>query len=201
MPDAVHAFRSLVLAPLAVLAGCHDAAPAAPVAPAERPALYFEPDTARVRLGESYRLQIRTRGQRSLRDIQIWVDGGDAVTVDGIGVITAMHTGLATVRLNATADGVSASAQAHVVVVGLSIVPWYNGPYGVGARVPLTWHVYSNTAGGGDQRVRWRSSDSAVVAVSDLGLLDARAPGSATLTAVALADSAIRASLPVSVVR
>jgi uncharacterized protein YjdB len=190
--------RSLAVPAAAVaLAACHDATATGPAAP--RPALFVDPDTARMHVGETYRLQIRTRNQVSLRDLVIWVQSGDAVTVDNIGVVRALRPGIAVVQVNATADGEDATAQARIAVVGIVVEPWYSPPYGVGTRVPLVWRVYSATGGGGDQRVTWRSSAPAVAAVSELGVIEARGVGTATLTAVALSDTTIRATFPVEV--
>lgn len=198
-----HPSRALLAVVAASLAAsCHDvpATPAEPVTPVDRPALYVDPDTVSVGVGQTVRLAVKTRRQLALRDLLFLIDYPGTVTVDGIGVVRGLQPGVMQVRVLARPDSdtVLREAKAQVVVRGIvASVPTSTATCIVlGSSVQLAWRVYAAAGGGGDQRIRWRSSDPAVATVSELGLVLPRTVAPFSVTGVALADTTITVSLP-----
>ena len=135
----------VVLCGAAAIAACTRSDTTAP----QRPLLTVAPARLVMRPGDLQRLALTTRAQRSLTNLDFWVEpplGDDTVplpaAVDGIGVVTATVPGTATVRILATADGIDTSASVPLVVrgiwhYGVDTLRLYFSAYGpTGAYVP-----------------------------------------------------------------
>jgi hypothetical protein len=97
-------------------------------------------------------------------------------TVDANGVLKGVGPGLATIT--ATGGGASGSAPIHVTTATLSVEP-------NGSEV-LPGETKQLSAGNAIGPVTWETSDAAVATVSSTGLVTARGPGTAVITASAV---------------
>jgi hypothetical protein len=192
------AHRVAAWAALLALPACGGEGGTAP----ERPLLAATPDPLVLLNETQQRLALVTREQRSLRRIAFWVDPLTTpdpwpISVDGLGVVTAVNTGRATVAVTAEADGADATIYVPVIVRGLRRPDFFRGPTDTLRLwlVPeplegfLADPVVVDTAPVA-QGVRWTSSDTTVLAVvptrraveGDGVRLVPRSPGRATLT-------------------
>ncbi|MDE6461542.1 MAG: Ig-like domain-containing protein [Muribaculaceae bacterium] len=114
------------------------------------------------------------------------------VSVDGAGNLTALSEGNAVIRVSAT-DGSGIEAECRVAVaaalvssVTLNRTSVYMSP---GEFMRLSVTVLPDYAG--SRAVVWSSSDEAVATVDQSGLIEAVAPGAATVTATSADGTAI----------
>ncbi len=119
----------------------------------------------------------------------------NVATVSGSGVVTAIAAGAATIAATATAGGASVQGSTQITVTPLPVLT------SVAVSVPVSTITIGGTiqatALPKDQNgsaipaiVTWNSSAPTVASVSASGLVTALAPGSATITASALAGGA-----------
>jgi hypothetical protein len=116
-------------------------------------------------------------------------------SVDGTGRITAVAPG-ATV-IEATREGATAAIAVTVPIVESFTIT--TPPVRVIATVPAQVTVALAVAPGRSTRVLYRTSNPAVATVDTTGKITTFADGTATLTALAQADTTVRATLAVTV--
>ncbi|MEB3197203.1 MAG: Ig-like domain-containing protein [Candidatus Sericytochromatia bacterium] len=181
----------------------------APPTPSTGTTLAIYPPTPRVQPGGRLRfLALQGPPGRETPAAVLWrSDNLEIATVDEAGVVTAIRPG--TVRIWAQSSAypaVSASVELAVLapapasaISGIRIRP-ERVVMNVGQSVWLQADV-PTFAGGYDPRVRWESGDASVVTVSEEGKLTAIAPGTTTVSAVALGVSRgeLAAKVPVEV--
>jgi len=97
-------------------------------------------------------------------------------TVDANGVLTGKGPGLAIIT--ATGGGASGSAPIHVTTATLDVQP--------SVREVLSGDATQLSAGNAIGPVTWETSDAAIATVSSTGLVTARQPGTAVITASAV---------------
>jgi uncharacterized protein YjdB len=106
-----------------------------------------------------------------------WTTSNSTVaTVDANGVLTGVGPGVATIT--ATGGGASGSVPIHVTTATLAVEP--------SVREVLSGGTTQLSAGNAIGPVTWETSDAAVATVSSTGLVTAREPGTAVITASAL---------------
>ena len=135
-------------------------------------------------LGESYQLKARLDPvYASNKDVTWEVISGEAVTVDENGLLTAVATGTAVVKVTTSDGGFSDSCEITVTLVPVSSVQLKNCPgdsLNIGDTVRLTAYIMPEDAA--DKTVFWTSSDTMVATVDTNGLVTAKSPGKASIT-------------------
>ena len=167
----------------------------------------ISPDTFVIAVGATAQLSVAAAGADGIiltgRAVTWGSSNAGIVSVTSSGLVTASAVG--TARLTATVEGRIAEAVATVVsqpVASVSVSPASRTLF-TGATVQLT--ATTSDAGGAalpGRAVAWSSSNAAVATVSARGLVTARTPGVATITATSegkVATASITAQLaPVS---
>ncbi len=126
-------------------------------------------------------------------------DNAAIVSVSATGAITAVGVGTTFLRATATADArVRDSASVRVLPARVVAVSPATASLGAGEQRAFTAQV--TIEAGLSTAVTWRSSHSAVATVSFSGTVTGVALGTATITAVSIADTTRRASSTVTIV-
>ena len=142
------------------------------------------------------------------RSVLRWSSSAPAIaTVDSLGRVTAIAAGAATISAtipSITGSTVSITGTAAVTVVSpvrsLRVTP-ATGSVRTGQALTLSASI--TVDGGSSTGILWRSSNASVATVSGTetsATVTGVAVGSATITAVAQADTSVRVTVPISVV-
>jgi len=121
--------------------------------------------------------------------------------VDSLGLVTAGSTGILPITVTATLAGTAPKFEVVEIVARpgpaarIEIAP-STAKLVTGQRLRATGRTYSATGDTRADRVVWRSSNPAVAAVNEAGMITARAAGRATITATV---GAVSHALPVTV--
>ena len=183
-----------MLAVVAFAAGCGDgdSTTAPPTPEPARPAtLTVSPATAElIALGATEQLSAEVRDQNSsvmAGATVTWSSGSASVaTVDGMGLVTAVGNGEATITASTGSASGSAVVTVMQSVVSVEVSPSVDELTVLGATVQLTAEAFDeNGHAVAGAEFSWESSDVAVATVNAGGLVTAIAEGVATITASA----------------
>ena len=185
---------SAVLAVVALATGCGDgdSATAPPTPEPARPTtVTVSPATDELTaLGQTIQLTAEVRDQNSsvmAGATVTWSSGSASVaTVDGMGLVTAVGNGEATITASTGSASGSAVVTVMQSVVSVEVSPSADELTALGATVQLTAEAFDeNGQAVAGAKFSWESSDVAVATVDAAGLLTAAGNGTATVTASA----------------
>ena len=193
-------YRTIIalVAAVALIEGCGDGDnPTAPPTPepARPTTLTVSPATAElISLGATEQLSAEVRDQNSsvmAGATVTWSSGSASVaTVDGMGLVTAVGNGEATITASAGSASGSAVVTVTQSVTSVEVSPSATEFTALGATEQLSAEAFdANGQVVGGAEVSWTSSDSAVAAVDASGLVTAVGNGEATITASVEASS------------
>jgi uncharacterized protein YjdB len=128
-----------------------------------------------------------------------WTSSNDGIASVSGGVVTAKTLGTATITVT-TADGNhTATCAVTVTPVPVTSVTLNNSSTSIYAGNTETLSATVLPQNAGNKNVTWTSSDDAVAAVSSGGVVTAKIPGTATITATSAADATKYAACAVTV--
>lgn len=195
-------FRSaaLTLALVACGGGGDPSGPPVVVNPPTVRGVAVTPVTATIRVGETQSLSATVDAINGAGTGVTWSSETPTVaTVNGSGLVTAIGIGTATIRATATADTrVSTTATITVQAARNITVTPATVSLGTGQTQALQATVQIDA--GLPTTVTWRTSAATIATVSAAGVVSGVARGSATITAVSVGDTTLRASTTVNVV-
>ena len=152
---------------------------------------------ATVRVGKKCTLTATVTTKDGTNPGVTWFSSDKTVaTVSEKGVVTAKKPGVATITAKAK-DGSKAKATCKVTVPSTVILNKTKARLSVGKKCTLCATV--TTADGTDPGVTWSSSDETVATVTTKGVVTAKKPGVATITAKAKDSSGTKATCKVTV--
>lgn len=164
------------------------------------PLVTVSPNSVSLQTGQQRTLTATVSAEGGASTAVTWSSNAPAVaTVGTDGVVTAVSVGSATITATSVADPTrSASATVTVVpqVLGVTVTP-ASASLAIGGTTTLSAAV--SVQGGLSTGVTWRSSNPSVASVNFAGAVSALTAGSATITAVAQADTTKRASAGITV--
>ena len=185
---------STVLVAVALVKGCGDGdSPTTPPTPepARPTTLAVSPATTELTaLGATVQLSAEVRDQNAsvMAGVTItWTSSADGVaTVDASGLVTATGNGAATITASAGSASGSAVVTVTQSVASVAVSPATAELNALGETVQLTAEAFDeNGHAVAGTEFSWESSDAAVAAVDDGGLVTGVAEGVATITASA----------------
>ncbi|MDQ8158257.1 MAG: Ig-like domain-containing protein [Gemmatimonadota bacterium] len=180
--------------------GGDSAGPPVVTAPPTVRSVAVTPVATTIRIGEAQPLSAVVDAANGAGTGVSWTSEAPAVaTVSSTGTVTAIAVGTATIRATATADAkVSGTATITVQSVrGMTVTPT---TLTLGAGQTQTVLATVRLDPGQATTISWRTTAAAIATVSATGVVAGVAPGVATITAVAVADTTVRATVAVSVV-
>ena len=194
-------FRIATLVALTACGGGGDpAGPPVVVNPPTVRGVTVTPSVATIRIGETQSLSAVVEVINGAGTGVTWSSETPSVaTVNSTGLVTAIGIGSATIRATAAADTrVSATATITVQAArGVTVTPT-TVTFGTGQTQSL--QVSVQIEAGLPTTVTWRTSAATIATVSAAGVVSGVTQGAATITAVSVGDTTLRANVTVNVV-
>ena len=202
LPSVLRGFRATALA-LVLLACGGSGDPSGPpvvVNPPTVRGVAVTPTAATIRVGETQLFSAVVDAINGAGTGITWSSESPAiVTVNSAGLVTAIATGTGIIRATATADTrVSATATITVQSARSITVSPTTVSLGTGQTQALQATVQLDA--GLSTTVTWRTSAATIATVSAAGVVSGVGLGTATITAVAVGDTTLRATTTVNVV-
>ena len=158
------------------------------------------PSTATIRVGETQTLNATVDAVNGAGTGVTWSSESPSVaSVSSGGVVTAIGVGTASIRATSTAD-TRMSATAGITVQAARGVTISPTTVSLGTGQTQALQAIVQIEAGLPATVTWRTSAAAIATVSAAGLVAGVAQGTATITAVAVGDTMLRATTTVNVV-
>jgi trimeric autotransporter adhesin len=163
-------------------------------------AVSISPNTATLRVGNTTTLQALVSADEGVSTSVTWTSADPAVaSVSAQGLVTAVAPGTAVVTARSVSDSrVQASATITVSPPRGVVIAPSTMDIGRAESRPLTAQVFVDQ--GSSTAVTWRTNRPLIATVSQQGLVTGVSDGDATITAVAVADTTLRATALVRVV-
>jgi uncharacterized protein YjdB len=160
----------------------------------------MNPTTATMRVGQSTPLQATVNADEGAATTVTWSNSAPAVaTVSGQGLVTAVSAGTTTITATSTSDP-SVRASATITVTPPRGIVLSASTLDVGRDESRTLSAQLFLDAGEPQGVIWRTNRPLIATVTQQGVVTGVSDGDATITALALADTTLRATALVRVV-
>lgn len=162
--------------------------------------MQVNPSNASIRAGDTQNFSVTFDADAGVSQAVTWTSGDAAVaTVSATGVVTGVTAGTTTIRATSVADP-RISSTANVTVAPARGVVINPNAVSIATGQTQALVAIVNIENGLNTAVTWRTSSSAIASVSQAGVVTGVAFGTATITAVSVADSTLRATATVNVV-
>lgn len=162
--------------------------------------MQVNPTNASIRAGDTQNFSVTFDADAGVSQSVTWTSGDAAIaTVSATGVVSGVSAGATTIRATSVADP-RISSTANVTVAPARGVVVSPSSVNIATGQTQAFSATVNIESGLNTAVTWRTSSSAIASVSQAGLVTGVAFGTATITAVSVADSTLRASATVNVV-
>ncbi len=193
-------FRIAALVALAACGGGDPSSPPVVVNPPTVRGVAVTPTVATIRVGETQSLSAVVDAINGAGTGVTWSsESPSTATVNSTGLVTAIGIGSATIRATSAADTrVSATATITVQAARNVTVTPTTVSLGTGQTQALQATVQLDA--GLPTTVTWRTSAATIATVSAAGVVSGVTQGTATITAVSVGDTTLRATVSVNVV-
>ncbi len=194
--------RRVRIAALVMLAACGDG-PGNTAGPPTQPSVRgvaVTPTVATIRVGESQALSAAVDVLNGAGTTVTWSSESPTVaSVGSTGLVTALGVGSATIRATSVAD-TRVSGTAVITVQPTREISVTPSTVSLGTGQSQTLQATVQLDPGLPTTVTWRTSAATIATVSAGGVVAGVAQGTATITAVAVGDTTLRATVSVTVV-
>ena len=191
--------RILAASAILVVAGCGGDGTGPPPPPPAVRSVLVSPASASILVGATQPLTTTVDAPAGASTAVTWVSESPAIAaVSAQGVVTGVAPGSAIVR--ATSVGTpSVSGTARIEVTALRSVTITPAATSILTTEQRTLTANVQIEAGANRAVTWRSSAPTIVSVNGAGVVTGVAAGSATITALLVADTTVRGTATVSV--
>lgn len=200
LPSILRRSRAIVLTLALAACGGDPAGPPVVVNPPTVRSVAVTPTVATIRVGETQSLNAVVDAINGAGTGVTWTSESPAVaSVNGTGLVTAVAIGTATIRVTSVAD-TRVSSTAIITVQGIRNVSITPATVSLGTGQTQALQATVQIDAGLPTTVIWRTSAATIANVSAAGVVSGVAQGTATITAVLVGDTTLRATTTVNVV-
>ena len=202
LPSILRRSRAIVLTLVLVACGGggDSAGPPVVVNPPTVRSVAVTPTAATIRVGETQSLNAVVDAINGAGTGVTWTSESPTVaTVNSTGLVTAVAIGTATIRVTSVAD-TRVSTTASITVQGVRNISVTPATVSLGAGQTQALQATVQIDAGLPATVTWRTSSATIATVSAAGVVSGVAQGIATITAVSVGDTALRATTTVNVI-